>query len=192
MQPIVLASTSPFRKALLSKLNLEFVTAAPQVDETPGDGEQPMTLVKRLAIEKAQAVSAQHSRALIIGSDQIVLINGKITGKPLDHQTACHQLRESSGKALTFLTGLCLYNANTGHIQAEVVPFRVHFKTLSATMIENYLSAEQPYQCAGSFKSEGLGIALFERLEGDDPNALVGLPLIRLVEMLSKEGVHII
>jgi septum formation protein len=189
---IILASTSPFRKSVLEKLGLAFDCHTPEVDETPHAGETPAQLVERLSIAKAQAVAAHYQQGLIIGSDQVAVIDDEILGKPGNHENAIAQLERASDKTVTFLTGLALVNAASGAIQAEVVPFKVVFRPLSHSQIVNYLHAEQPYNCAGSFKSEGLGIALFERLEGDDPNALIGLPLIRLIRMLEKEGLTVI
>lgn len=192
MKELVLASTSPFRRELLGKLGLEFATAAPDVDESPQPGESAEALVKRLAEAKARAVAADYPDALIIGSDQVAVLDQRILGKPGSHERAVEQLGAASGKAVTFLTGLCLFDSATGRAQTVVEPFQVVFRDLSTTQIENYLRREQPYNCAGSFKSEGLGIALFRRLEGDDPNALVGLPLIRLTEMLQSEGMDVL
>ena len=189
---LVLASTSIYRKELLNRLGLPFVTAAPQVDESLQPDESPQQLVRRLAEVKARAVAARYPDALIIGSDQVATVEGRILGKPGGHEQAVAQLRLASGKRLQFLTGLCLLNAHTGEAQVEVVPFTVVFRALDAQQIENYLRREQPYHCAGSFKSEALGIALCERLEGEDPNALIGLPLIRLIHMLEKEGINVI
>ncbi|MCW9025511.1 MAG: Maf-like protein [Gammaproteobacteria bacterium] len=192
MKKLILASTSPFRKAILEKLGIPFETDSPQTDESHLSGETPTQLVERLAIAKAQAVAEKHPDSLIIGSDQIAVNNNEILGKPGDHATAIKQLQKASGKKVTFLTGLCLLNSVTGDYQVEVVPFNVVFRELTESQIENYLRKEQPYNCAGSFKSEALGICLFERLEGEDPNTLIGLPLIRLVRMLEKENMHII
>ena len=191
-QPLVLASTSPYRKELLQRLGLEFTTAAPNVDEAHLPGESPEHLVRRLAEEKARAVAKQFPNALIIGSDQVAVIDTEILTKPGTHENAVNQLQRCSGQTVTFLTGLCLLNTRSGKAQIEVIPFRVHFRPLSSGQIENYLRREQPYNCAGSFKSEGLGIALFERLEGNDPAALIGLPLICLTRMLEMEGVRVI
>ena len=189
---LVLASTSPFRRDILEKLGLPFDCHAPEVDETPHTGESPSQLVERLSIAKAQAVAAHLKEGLVIGSDQVAVIDNDILGKPGNHENAVMQLERAAGKTVTFLTGLALVNASAGSIQADVVPFKVVFRKLTREQIENYLNAEQPYNCAGSFKSEGLGIALFERLEGDDPNTLIGLPLIRLIRMLEKEGETVI
>ncbi len=185
---LILASTSPFRKVILEKLGLPFKCIAPQTDETPNEGETAEQLVERLAIAKAQAVAKENKDALVIGSDQVAVINNKIIGKPGDFEHAFKQLKEASGKRVTFLTGLSLVNSKTGKVQSTVVPFHVVFRYLRDSQIENYLNKEQPFNCAGSFKSEGLGITLFERLEGDDPNTLMGLPLIRLNAMLEIEG----
>ena len=192
MTELVLGSTSPFRKALLEKLGLPFSTHSPEVDETRLADESPEQLVYRLAEAKARAVGEKKPDALIIGSDQVAVIDDEILGKPGTHDRAVEQLRNASGRKVTFLTGLCLLNSRTGVAQTEVVPFTVHFRELSDEQIDNYLRSEEPYNCAGSFKSEALGISLFERLEGDDPNTLIGLPLIRLVRMLENEGVRVI
>jgi septum formation protein len=190
--PLVLSSTSPFRRQILQKLDLPFSTAAPDVDESPGDQEKPQDLVRRLAEQKALAVAAQYPEHLIIGSDQVAVIDGKILDKPGSHAKAVDQLQQASGQTVNFYTGLCLFNSASDAMQSDVVPFKVVFRTLTRREIDNYLHKEKPYNCAGSFKSEGLGIALFERLQGDDPNTLVGLPLIRLIRMLKNEGVDVI
>jgi len=184
---LVLGSSSPFRKMLLERLMVPFETANPDIDESPLDGETPIELVERLAIEKAQAVATTHPNSLIIGSDQVALHGDEVVGKPHTHERAVEQLRSASGKKITLYTGLALVNSTTGKVQSEVIPFTVHFKELSESVIESYLRKEEPYNCAGSVKSEGLGIALMERFDGDDPNALIGLPLIRLVAMLENE-----
>ena len=192
MADLILASTSPFRKAILEKLNIPFTTQSPDVDETPLENESPEQLVERLSILKAKAVADSLNEGLVIGSDQVAVIDGKILSKPGNHENAVNQLLQASGETVSFLTGLCLYNAASKTYQAEVVPFNVVFRELSEQQIDNYLRKEQPYNCAGSFKSEGLGITLFEKLAGDDPNTLIGLPLIRLVRMLEHEGVAVI
>lgn len=192
MQTLVLASSSPFRKTILDKLNLPYSTHSPDIDESALADETPAELVSRLAEQKARAVRQHYPDALIIGSDQVAVLDGSIIGKPHTHQKATEQLRNTSGRSVTFYTGLSLYNAQTDRSQTDVVPFTVHFRPLSEAMIESYLQAEQPYNCAGSFKSEGLGIALFNRLEGDDPNTLIGLPLIRLIEMLESENIAVL
>ncbi|MDR8524164.1 Maf family protein [Shewanella fidelis] len=189
---IVLASTSPFRQQLLQKLQLPFICCSPDVDETPLANESPRELVLRLAHSKAAAGLVQHPDSIVIGSDQVAVIDGKIIGKPLNRETAIQQLSSASGKAITFYTGLAVHNGVNAKQEAIVEPFTVHFKALSYTQICNYIDKEQPFYCAGSFKSEGLGIALFERLEGKDPNTLIGLPLISLIELLENQGVSIL
>lgn len=189
---LVLASTSPYRRELLAKLGLPFEVDAPDVDERPLPGETPEALVRRLAEAKARAVAVRHPGALVIGSDQVAVLDGEILGKPGDHARAVQQLRAASGKTVLFLTGLCLCDGRDGSTQVDVVQFQVVFRALEAQQIENYLRRERPYNCAGSFKSEGLGISLFRHLQGDDPNALIGLPLIRLVDMLAVAGVPVL
>lgn len=188
MSNLLLASTSPWRRMLLEKLTLPFECAAPEVDETPQPGESARQLVVRLAQAKAQALASRFPQHLIIGSDQVCVLDGEITGKPHTEENAHRQLRKASGTIVTFYTGLALYNSANGHLQTECEPFDVHFRHLSDQEIEAYIRKENPLQCAGSFKSEGLGITLFERLEGRDPNSLVGLPLITLCQMLRREG----
>ncbi|EJG2189886.1 Maf family protein [Citrobacter freundii] len=190
MPQLILASTSPWRRALLEKLAIPFECAAPGVDETPLPGEAPRHLVLRLAQQKAQSLAHRYPSHLIIGSDQICVLDGEITGKPLTEENARQQLLKARGNIVTFYTGLALYNSATGHLQTEVEPFDVHFRHLSEAEIDDYLRKERPLHCAGSFKSEGLGIALFERLEGRDPNTLVGLPLIALCQMLRREEMN--
>ena len=191
MQALVLGSTSPFRKALLDKLGIPFITDTPNTDETRRPGETPDRLVRRLAEDKARDVASRFPDALVIGSDQVACVGDEILGKPGNRENAIAQLSAASGKAVTFYTGLCLYNAANDQIQVAVEPFVVHFRVLGAAQIERYIDREQPFNCAGSFKSEGFGITLFAALEGRDPNALVGLPLIRLVEMLDRQGVFL-
>jgi MAF protein len=192
MPRLVLASTSPFRKELLQRLGLEFETAAPVVDERRLTGESPKALVLRLSEAKARAVTQEYPEALIIGSDQVAVIDGAILGKPGDHKTAFRQLKRVSGRRVTFLTGVCLLESASGERQVDFVRYTVHMRALADAQIEHYLQRERPFNCAGSFRSEGLGIALFERMEGDDPTALVGLPLIRLVRMLEHAGVPVL
>ena len=187
---LVLASASPYRRQLLERLGLPFTTVAPEVDERPRPGESSQVLVLRLAEAKARAVASTHPNALVIGSDQVACIDEDILGKPGERARAIAQLERVSGRIVVFQTGLCLLNSASGRAQTLVEPFRVHFRRLDRKQIEGYLDREQPFDCAGSFKSEGLGIALFERLEGDDPNTLIGLPLIRLVSLLESEGMH--
>lgn len=188
---LVLASTSPFRKELLERLNIPFETFSPDVDETPLDGEAPDDLVTRLSEAKARAGAASFPDALIIGSDQMAVCGEHVLGKPGNHDKAREQLARLSGQQVSFLTGLCLFDTASGSLRLEMVPFHVHFRALSEGQIERYLRYEQPYNCAGSFKSEGLGISLFESMQGADPNALIGLPLIRLVSWLNEAGVAI-
>lgn len=188
---LVLASTSPYRRAILEKLTLPFSTVAPDCDETPLQGETPQQLVTRLSETKAKSCHVSQP-SLIIGSDQVCVIDNQIIGKPHNRENAIAQLQAQSGKRITFLTGLAVYNTETGQIQSTIDTFHVHFRNLSQNQIETYVDKEQPFYCAGSFKSEGLGIALFERLEGDDPNALIGLPLIKLINLLNNEGVSVL
>lgn len=187
--PLTLASSSPFRRELLGKLGLPFEHLSPDIDETPLDGETPRELVVRLARQKALKAAESHPRALIIGSDQVSVLDGEAASKPGDRDNAIAQLRRASGRTVTFLTGLCLYNSESGRYQSGCERFRVHFRRLRDDVIERYVDAEQPFNCAGGFKSEGLGITLFKGLEGRDPNALVGLPLIMLTDFLAAEGI---
>ena len=189
---IVLASSSPFRRELLERLKISFVTASPDVDERALPGENPQETALRLSAAKAQALATRYPDALIIGSDQLACLDGKVFGKPGTHANAVRQLQEMRGRTVNFYTGLCLYNARTGQAQVRGIPTLVTFRDLDDEEIENYLIREQPYQCAGSAKSEGLGIALIARMEGEDPNALIGLPLIALCDLLRQEGVRIL
>lgn len=189
---LVLASSSPFRKALLEKLNLSFVTDSPDIDETPLEGESIEEMVIRLAQAKARALAAHHPQALIIGSDQSASLNGQVLHKPGNYDNAFAQLKAASGQCITFYTGLCLFNSASGEAQTICEPYQVTFRQLEDQEIEHYLQLEQPYNCAGSFKSEALGIALFESMRGDDPNTLIGLPLIQLCRMLRDQGQPVI
>ncbi|MBK1633742.1 septum formation inhibitor Maf [Thiohalocapsa halophila] len=193
---LVLASTSPFRRELLARLGLPFDIAAPDVDEAQRPGEGAKGLVLRLAESKARAVADQFPDALVIGSDQVAGLadepDGAILGKPGTRERAIEQLTRASGRTVVFRTGLCLLRTADARVQTACELFKVHFRTLTKAQIEAYIDREQPLGCAGSFKSEGLGITLFERLEGDDPNALIGLPLIRLVDMLAAAGVEVL
>lgn len=191
-QPLILASTSPYRRELLERLGLPFTVANPQTDETALPGEPPEALALRLSEAKARAVAATYPDALIIGSDQVATVDGKIYGKPGTHERATEQLRALSGKTVNFFTGLCLYNARTGHAEVRGIPTLVSFRELSDREIENYLHREPAYNCAGSAKSEGLGIALLKSMQGEDPNALVGLPLIALCDLLRNQDVDIL
>lgn len=190
MSQLVLASTSPYRRMLLEKVIPEFVCAAPHTDETAKAGETAPALVERLAIAKAKALVNDYPQHILIGSDQVAVVEGEILGKPGNESNAIKQLRAASGKVVTFYTGLAVVSSATGEVQSCVEPFEVEFRTLSDAEIEGYVALEQPLNCAGSFKSEGLGISLFKRLSGDDPNTLIGLPLIRLLEMLRQWGVN--
>lgn len=191
-QPIILASTSVYRSELLSRLQIPFQTAAPEIDETPLLNESAKQTSWRLSREKAQAISLIHPEGLIIGSDQVALLGAQHIGKPLTHENAVAQLRAMRGQSITFYTALTVLNARTAEFQTEVAINKVSYRDFTDAQIESYLHKDQPYNCAGSVKSEGLGIALIESIEGDDPNALVGLPLILLVNMLLKQGVAIL
>lgn len=189
---LVLASTSPYRQALLSKLEIPFVTANPLTDETPLAGEHPQTLALRLAEAKARAVAPNFPNALIIGSDQVAVLGKQIFGKPRTHENAIKQLQALRGNTVNFYTALCLLNTHDDTVQITGVPTLVSFRDLSDAEIENYVRREQPYNCAGAAKSEGLGISLLTAMTGDDPNALVGLPLIALCTMLKNAGVQVL
>lgn len=189
---LILASGSPYRRQLLERLKVPFDIDAPDIDEQPLPGETPAELVVRLAIAKATAVGARSAAALVIGSDQVAVVDGAILGKPGTSQRAFEQLRDVSGKRVDFLTGLCLLNTDPHRRHADLVPYTVYFRTLSDDRIRRYLERESPLHCAGAFQSEGLGGALVERYAGDDPTALVGLPLIRLVTMLRAEGFDVL
>ena len=190
--PLVLASSSPYRRDLLERLSLSFIVDSPDIDESSRPAETADTFVERLSIEKAQSVGVRHPDSLVIGSDQVVVMGKDILGKPGDFATNVVQLGRAAGRRVEFRTGLCLLNTRTGRIQSEVVKFAVTFRALEAQQIEAYVSKEQPFDCAGGFKSEGLGVALFEAMHGQDPTALVGLPLIGLVMMLANEGVDVL
>ncbi len=188
---LVLASTSPFRRELLGRLKIAFDTIAPEIDESPRAGETPDTLVVRLAEAKARAAAAHYTHALVIGSDQVASLDGEILGKPGDHAHAVEQLTRLAGRRVRFLTGLCLLDAASGAARTALVPYEAHFRALERTEIERYLAREPAYHCAGALRSEGLGIALLERMSGDDPTALIGLPLIRLAAMLREAGLDV-
>ncbi|MBM7060994.1 septum formation inhibitor Maf [Pseudomonas sp. UL073] len=191
MQPLILASSSPYRRELLNRLRLPFTCATPDIDETRHAGESAHNLVQRLAEEKARALATQFDDHLIIGSDQVAVINGEILGKPHNLERAARQLQAASNSSVSFLTGVALLNSKNGTCQVDYVPFTVHFRALSQAAIFRYLEAEQPFDCAGSFKAEGLGISLFRSTEGPDATSLIGLPLIRLIDMLLQENVQI-
>ncbi len=188
---LVLASTSRYRRELLARLGLPFDTASPRADETPLPGETPAATALRLSAEKARSVAARFPGALIIGSDQVADCDGEPVGKPGDHEGAVAQLTRLSGRTVVFHTGIALLDTATGDCRLALVDVRSTFRELAADEIEAYLRRERPYDCAGSVKSEALGIALFERIESDDPSALVGLPLIRLASMLRDAGVRV-
>lgn len=189
---LVLASSSSSRHALLERLGIPFTVAVPDVDEQRRAGETPKDLVRRLSEAKARAVAPLFPRGLIIGSDQVAWTGEAILTKPGNRARAVEQLKHVAGRSVCFYTGLCLLDAALGQAWVECVPFQVHFRPLTQFQIESYVDREKPWDCAGSFKSEGLGIALFQRLEGDDPTALIGLPLIRLVAMLANAGLEVL
>ncbi|MCL4125475.1 UNVERIFIED_CONTAM: hypothetical protein GTU68_006451 [Idotea baltica] len=193
MQPkLILASTSPFRRTILEKIQVPFDAISPNCDETPQENESPTALVTRLAEQKARSCHVQDPNHLIIGSDQVCVINGQIIGKPLTREKAIIQLQKASGQIITFYTGLSLLNTTTMTAETLCEEFHVHFRQLTSQQIENYVDKEMPLYCAGSFKCEGLGIALFDRLEGKDPNALIGLPLISLIDMLDRQSFSVL
>ncbi len=189
---LVLGSTSRYRRELLERLRVPFEVAAPDVDETPLVGEAPLALAQRLALAKAQAVAAKFPHAVVIGSDQVADLHGEPLGKPGTHARATEQLRRMRGQVVVFQTALAVVCAETGFVQQDVAAVRVLFRDLSDAEIEAYLVAEEPYDCAGSAKSEGLGIALLERIDNDDPTALIGLPLIRTARMIRAAGVRLL
>lgn len=189
---IVLASTSRYRRELLARIGLEFEVAAPNIDEIALPNEAPQDTACRLAEAKARAVAARFPTAIVIGSDQVAVLGETALGKPGNHATAVRQLKAMRGKEIVFHTALCVCNAATGAAQTRVVPYRVRFREYSDAQIERYLRREQPYDCAGSARCEGLGIALIAAMHGDDPNALIGLPLIALTEMLAAQGVCVV
>ena len=191
-KPLILASASIYRQELLKRLGLPFTAASPDINESPLPGELPTATASRLAAEKAQALAARHPSAYIIGSDQVAVLGDTRLGKPGDHATAIIQLQIASGKTVFFHTALCVLDTDSGRSQVSVATNEVKFRVLSNEQIERYLLAEKPYDCAGSAKSEGLGIALIEHIRGDDPNALIGLPLIQLVTALQNLGVTVI
>ena len=191
-QQIILASTSPFRRELLNRLQISFIVANPSTDETILEGESPEQTALRLSEAKARAVATQYPGAMIIGSDQVAFLDGQVFGKPGNHENATRQLQIMRGRTVNFFTGLCLFNAATGKTHLRGVPTLVTFRDLSDDEIENYLLREEPYNCAGSAKSEGLGIAIIAKMEGEDPNALIGLPLIALCDLLRLENIQIL
>ncbi len=191
-RPLILGSTSPYRRALMQRLGIDFTVQSPQVDETPLPGEPPPALARRLALAKARAVAERFPQAVVIGSDQVADLDGEPLGKPGDHARATAQLQRMRGKTVVFQTALAVVCLESGFCAEDLAPVRVQFRQLSDAEIEYYLRTEQPYDCAGSAKSEGLGIALLERIDNDDPTALVGLPLIRTCAMLRAAGIPLL
>jgi septum formation protein len=189
---LVLASSSPYRRELIGRLCMDIEQRAPNIDESRVEDEPAETLVQRLAVAKARALAWDYSHHLIIGGDQVATRDGEIVGKPLTHAAATQQLSLASGKELTFYTGVCVLDSQTDVVRSHVVPCRVKFRELSAVQIQNYLAREKPYDCAGSFKHENLGITLFEAITADDPTVLTGLPLITLVTLLNSFGVDVL
>ena len=189
---LILASSSPFRKQLLDRLQLDYDCHSPDVDESPLAGEQASHYVCRLAESKARVIALQNPQAVVIGSDQCALLEDQILGKPGNHEIALQQLRQAQGKSVVFHTAVCVMSLNTGFHAVEDVPFTVEFRELSDQQLDHYLRVEQPYQCAGSFKAEGYGACLFSRMHGDDPSALIGLPLLRLTLMLEAAGIEVV
>ncbi len=191
-RPLILGSTSAYRRELLQRLRLPFEVAAPDVDETPQPGERPPELARRLALAKARAVAQRHPSAIVIGSDQVADLGGEPLGKPGTHERAVEQLRRMRGRTVIFQTAVSVVCLETGFEQLDLAPVRVRFRDLDDAEIETYLRMETPYDCAGSAKSEGLGIALLASIESDDPTALVGLPLIRTAHMLRAAGLPLL
>lgn len=191
-RPLILASTSRYRRMLLERLRLPFAIAAPAVDEAASPGEAPHATALRLAEAKARAVAQAHAEALVIGSDQVADLEGRAIGKPKDHDDAVAQLRAASGRTVVFHTGVALVDAASGRCHVRRIDVASTFRTLTDAEIERYLALEQPYDCAGSVRSEGFGIALFERIASDDPTALIGLPLIAVVSLLREEGYDVL
>lgn len=189
---LVLASTSVYRKELLSRLGLSFVTVSPKCDESSLADETAEQLVARLAQLKALSVTQQFPDSIIIGSDQVASLDGMLLTKPGNHANATRQLEQASGRKVVFYTGLCVMNTTNFESWVKVCPYTVYFRKLSSAQIEAYLERETPYDCAGSFKSEGLGVALFEKMEGDDPSSLIGLPMIALVGLLEQAGLSVL
>jgi septum formation protein len=189
---IILASTSPYRKRLLERLGVAFHCLPPDIDESPLHGEPPQAMARRLAQAKAQAIADIHPKSLVIGSDQVASLDGGVMGKPGNHEAAAAQLRASSGQEVKFYTGLALVCSERQLQRTHVELFSAHFRSLTEQQINDYLQREQPFDCAGSFKVEGLGIALFTGLQGNDPSSLEGLPLIALVALLEEAGVQVL
>ncbi len=188
---LVLGSSSPYRKELLGRLNLEFTTDSPSIDETPLAGESPAELALRLSVLKAKAVAKKHQGSVVIGSDQVLDLDGECLGKPGNRENAIKQLERTSGKKLIFQTALTVIDAN-GRIQSALVPTTITMRKLNRATIEKYVDLEQPFNCAGAAKIEKLGIAIIEEFSSTDPTAIIGLPLIKLVEMLTKAGIEVL
>ena len=189
--PIILASSSPYRKALLSRLEIPFDTVSPNIDESPLPDESPESLAGRLSKEKTLAVGEHKSNHIIIASDQVASVQNTILNKPGNFENAHKQLRLCSGESVVFYTGLAVFNSQSNNLQLVIDRYDVKFRRLSTQAITRYLKKEQPFDCAGSFKMEGLGISLFEKMQGNDPNSLIGLPLIELVSLLDNEGIQV-
>lgn len=189
---VILASSSPFRRELLNRLNFPFTSISPDIDESILPNEGAIEYVSRLAQQKAEHIALQNPSALVIGSDQCAYLDGTILGKPGNHENALRQLQNARGREVVFYTGVSVQQADKGVHITDCIEFRVGFRELSDDQLENYLHVEQPYNCAGSFKSEGYGISLFSYLSGDDPTALIGLPLIRLTSMLEQAGYRVV
>ena len=189
MASIILASSSPYRAELLRRLQIDFTTIAPNIDETRRPGETPETYVRRLAREKAAAVAADHPRAVVIGSDQCSECRGEVLGKPGTVERAIDQLLNASGQQVTLTTAVAVHDPASGHIEVDAVTTDVRFRRLARAAIERYVHTDQPLDCAGAFRAEGLGISLFESIRTDDPNALIGLPLIALNQLLGRIGI---
>ena len=189
---LILASSSPYRRELLTKLGLQFQSISPEIDESSLINEAPQDTALRLAKLKAKKIAEKYPDALVIGCDQVATLDGIQLGKPISHENAVQQLQHQQGRTVIFYSALCLFNPIRNHMQSEVVPYEVKFRKLNDAQIENYLQIEKPYNCAGSAKSEGLGIALIEEMTVSDPNSLIGLPLIKLITMLNNENINII
>jgi septum formation protein len=190
--PVILASSSVFRKSLLERLHIPFECYSPEIDESLQPGETAKSYVTRLALQKAQAIAEQFPDAVIVASDQCALLDNQILGKPGNHENALEQLKAAQGKTVVFHTGICVLQQPTGLSEVDDILFQVKFRQLSVSQLDHYLRIEQPYQCAGAFKSEGYGVCLFDQMLGDDPSALIGLPLIRLIKMLEKAGITVV
>ncbi len=189
---LILASSSPYRRQLLDRLRLDYECLSPDVDESLLDGEAAVDYVSRLAVAKADKIAQDHPQAVVIGSDQCALLDGRVLGKPGSHAKALQQLREAQGKTVCFHTAVCVMRRADAFCLVEQVPFEVEFRRLDEQQLEHYLQVEKPYDCAGSFKAEGYGVCLFSALRGEDPNALIGLPLLKLTTMLEAAGIRVI